>query len=308
MNKSDVCFVGEGRKMQGLFKGSILAFLLIIILVLVPSMSEAQLFLNKNVTSRVNVTNAGPEVLNVTVSNPVTLVAGSFKEIQCNASIRDWNGANDINVVNATFYYFQNQSNDPDDYNFHYTNTSCTEGTTNGFYANYTCTTFLNYFANNGTWFCNVTANDSRNYRSYLNKSFTVNALYAVNVTDVIDYGNLSVTDYSENITALITNFGNMNINVSVLGYGLTQNDGLGFVCAQGSNISVENQRFSSSVGDDWAAKTPLAATNKDLSLTLAQQQNDVVLVTANTYWQLYVPPNPFGLCTGTVRFTATLP
>jgi hypothetical protein len=86
------------------------------------------------------------------------------------------------------------------------------------------------------------------------------------------------------------------------------QGDGLGFVCTQGTNISVQYQRFSSSISANWSSKIPLNITNHDVNLTLLRQEDDVVQVTGDTYWQLYVPPNPFGVCTGTVRFTATAP
>lgn len=309
MKKDKFTFVGEGRRMQGLFKGSILFLLLITFIVCVSINGEAQLFLNKNVTSKVNVTNAGPEVLNIVFSpNPISLVAGSSREINCTALVRDWNGHNDITGVNATFYHSYNLSSNPDDKNVHYTTSNCTQISNDGNYlANYTCSFNISYFANNGTWVCNATVIDMKNYTGQGVRWVNISALYAVNVTDVIDYGNLSVTDYSDNITATITNFGNMDINVSVLGYGLTQGDGLGFVCTQGSNITVENQRFSASP-QPWSSKTALGTTNKDVGLTLAHQTDDVVPVTASSYWQLYVPPNPFGVCTGTVRFTATTP
>lgn len=264
-----------------------------------------------NVTSRVNVTNAFPDVMNVTVGRGtplnVTLNAGSTTLIECNATIRDWNGYNDLTNVTATFYYFLNQSNQSDDRNEHYTNSSCVEiGNDGGYFANYTCNFSVYYFAYNGTWYCNVTATDNKNFTGSRNASTRINPLYALNVTDVIDYGNLSVTDYSANITAVVTNFGNTNLNVSVLGYGAVQGDGLGFVCALGTNISVQYQRFSGVASADWADKIALNTTNRDMNITLARQTDDNTQVTANTYWQLYVPPNPFGLCTGTVRFTAT--
>ncbi|MFA6073389.1 MAG: hypothetical protein WC758_04715 [Candidatus Woesearchaeota archaeon] len=295
--------------MNKLFKGSGIVFLLFFLLFISLSDVEAQTFTHKNVTSRVNVTNAQPEILNFTLSaSPISLNAGGLKEFNCTSLVRDWNGFNDVTGVNATFYFNQNASNDPDDQNVHYTNSSCTEGGNDGLYlVNYTCAFYVSYFANNGSWNCNATAIDQRNYTGSGIKAVNISALYAVNVTDIIDYGNLSVTDYSDNITATITNFGNRAINVSVLGYGLTQGDGLGFVCAQGTNISIENQRFSSSA-QPWASKTVLGITNKDLGLTLAQQTDEIVQVTAESYWQLYVPPNPFGVCTGTVRFTATTP
>lgn len=266
-----------------------------------------------NVTVKVNVTGSFPEVKYVVVGAPapanITLNAGSTRLVQCNATIRDYNGFNDLTGVNATFYYQLNLSNQSDDKNEHYTNASCNETANDGqFIANYSCTFDVMYAAFNGTWYCNVTATDNKNFTGSANNSTRINPLYALNVTDLIDYGNLSVTEYSANKTAVVTNFGNMAINVSVLGYGQSQGDGLGFVCQFGTNISIEYQRFSPSASDGWAAKTPLSATNQDMRSTLARQTNDAVPVNLTTYWQLYVPPNPFGLCTGTVRFTATKP
>ena len=264
-----------------------------------------------NVTTIVNVTNAKPEILNMTVdgsASNLTLNAGGTRQVVCNATIRDWNGYNDLANVNATFYYYLNTSDQPDDMNEHYTNSSCAESSNdNQYLANYTCSFPIKYFANNGTWNCNITVTDNYNFTDARNDSTIIDPLYALNVTDVIDYGNLSVTDYSANVTATVTNFGNTAINVSVLGYGATEGDGLGFVCSLGTNITVDNERFSPSLVD-WGSKKPLSATNQDMNTTLLQQTNDVTPVVNDTFWQLYVPPNPFGVCTGTVRFTATAP
>lgn len=289
-----------------------LAFLLILIFTLFFAFSGIVASYNYehvNVTSKVNVTNAAPEILNTYISSPLVLNAGTTKIVYCNATIRDWNGFGDIDNVNATFYYHLNNSHDPDDNNVHYTNGSCEAISNDGVYiANYSCSFEVYYYANNGTWRCNISANDSYSYNaSNTTSNVTINALYALNVTDVIDYGDLSVTDTSGNITATVTNFGNVPINVSVLGYGVTQGDGVGLVCEYGSNISVENQRFSGALVS-WDDKTLLGTENKDVEITIGKQTEPLTPITANTYWQLYVPPNPFGLCTGTVRFTATTP
>jgi len=263
-----------------------------------------------NVTTQVNVTNAGPDILNISVNGNlnVTLNAGSTYTLTCNASLRDYNGFNDIDVVNATLYFFRNTSGQSDDRNEHYTNVSCEERENDGsFLVNYTCTFEVYYFANNGSWYCNVTANDSYNFGGSLNKSFFINPLYALNVTDMIDYGNLSVYDYSDNETATVTNYGNRPMNISVLGFGTVLGDGVGLVCTQGSNISVGNQRFYKSA-QDWAIKIPLGATNRDMNVTLPQQQDEVTQIIQDTFWQLYVSPNPYGLCSGKIRFTATAP
>jgi hypothetical protein len=212
-----------------------------------------------------------------------------------------------LDVVNATLFYFENSSG-PDNNDVHYTNGSCAEFSNDGQYlANYTCTFDVWYHANSGNWTCNMTATDLGGLDDSDSQNTTFNALFALNVTDVIDYGNLSVTDTSAEITATVTNFGNTAINVSVLGYGATEGDGIGLVCDLGTNISIEHQRFLSTSGiyDD---KTPLSATNQDFGFTLPKPTQATIPVTEDTYWQLYVPPNPFGLCEGTVRFTATTP
>ncbi len=261
-----------------------------------------------NVTTMVNITDAMPEILNVTVEQDITLNAGSTRAVTCNATIRDWNGYQDIDTVNATLYYHLNQSGDPDSGNVHYTNTSCIEDSNDGeFIANYTCTFNVVYYANAGDWFCNVSVNDSFGFTDWDYNETSINELFALNVTDVIDYGDLAVTDTSPDISANITNLGNMDINVSVLGYGETEGDGLGLVCEFGDDIAVEHQRFSG-LSVPWDDKIPLAQTDQDMNITLSQATDATAPVTWETFWQLYVPPNPFGLCTGTLRFTATSP
>lgn len=263
-----------------------------------------------NVTTQVNVTNAGPEIQSIVISpSPnMVLAAGSTKTVYCNTTIRDWNGFADIDTVNATFYHYYNLSTQIDDNNEHYTNTSCAEISNDGQYiANYSCSMEIQYFANNGSWSCNVSVNDTFNFNDALNDTVNVGQLMALNVTDTIDYGSLNVTDYSQNITAVITNFGNADINISVLGYGRVEGDGWGLVCSQGSNITIDNERYYNALVG-WSEKITLTGVNADINVTLNQQVDDAIPVTQNTIWQLYVPPNPFGICNGTVRFTATTP
>jgi hypothetical protein len=262
-----------------------------------------------NVTTRANITNAGPEIMDVLIDQSVTLNAGANKTVYCNATIRDWNGWDDVVLVNATFFHSSSTHESLDDGNTHYTNASCVNtGDDGNFLAYYSCGFEVIHYANNGTWTCNVTAEDTFSFTDSLSNTTTINALFALNVTDTIDYGDLAVTETSANISAFITNFGNVDINVSVLGYGAIEGDGLGLVCTQGSNITVENQRFGINPADDWTSKVPLSSTNQDMSITLLQPTDLTAPVFRETFWQLYVPPNPFGLCTGTVRFTATAP
>jgi len=270
---------------------------------------------NISIDTRVNITDAKPEVLAVTVEDPITLNPGGIHVVACNATVRDWNGYADITNVSAVFWDNVTQTYaSSDDNNDHYTNVTCNWTGDDGNYTRYfTCNFSVEYYANAGTdWVCNVTATDSYAFNSSVGDSdsnyniTTVTPYYALNVTSLIDYGDMAVGDTSAAKDANITNFGNQNINISLKGYGSVENDGLAFVCDVG-NITIDNEKFSlNQTGDYVVDYTSLTtAYQQVLNLTLPQQTNDSVQVTNTTYWRLYVPPNPFGQCNGTIVFQA---
>lgn len=277
---------------------------------------------NITVHTYLNITHSKPDVLNVTVSeapnvsmNNITLVAGGTKKVLCNATVRSWEGFIDIQKVNATLYHLAtSSSNSSDDNNSHYTNVSCAINSSLGpFIGWYECYFDVMYYVNNGTWVCNVSVANSY---TVVNSNFTGSGynttvfypLYALNVTDGIDYGGVAVEEYSTpDRSANLTNLGNMNINITVEGYGVTRGDGLAMNCSLTGNIAVENERFSASSGQAYGAKTPLTSAAGGVmipSLTMPKQINST-LVENSTYWQIYVPPNPAGNCTGNIIFTA---
>jgi len=275
---------------------------------------------NVSVDTRVNITQSLPTVLGVFISDGfgnvtnMTLNAGTFKTIYCNASIQDFNGGATILNVSSTF--FRNttgvNTSSPDDNNTHYTNASCTGAAPSGFFRNFTCGFRVQYHADPGRWICNVTAMDSyTNFTAGIgnqsNHNVTnINALLALNVTTLIDYGNLAVGDVSTPQQANVTNLGNMNINISVKGYGLNISDGLAMVCEQG-NISIQYEKYN--ISDGGQVPTNYINLSNTLTqvpgFTILQQQNDSAQTYNTTYWLLVVPPNPFGICNGTVVFQA---
>ncbi len=260
---------------------------------------------NVSIDTRVNITNAAPEILSVTLPASVTLVAGSTQLIECNVSVRDFNGWEDLNYTRAVFYHLSSSPGAADDNNTHYTNGSCIQVSTNGDYANYTCGFLVYYYALNGTWTCNATVYDNRSFNDSELNTTTINQLLALNVTPLIDYGDMAIGETSPNRTANVTNIGNVDIRVAVKGYGQTMNDGLAFVCQEG-NISITNQKYSVNNTDDYGAKTSLTSSFQNIGFPSIPKQNDPSTMQTNTsYWQLYVPPNPFGQCNGTIIFQA---
>ncbi|MBN2422491.1 hypothetical protein JXB41_04650, partial [Candidatus Woesearchaeota archaeon] len=239
-----------------------------------------------------------------------------------NITVRDWNGYQDINLTNATFYAYTNTSGDPDNNNAHYTDALCDFISGSGYLANYTCNFSVYYYAINGTWTVNVSVYDDSymedpvnfsDFKDWMTNTTIIHPLYALNVTDGIDYGEmqlLAAGDISANITSNITNFGNMPINVTVQGYGLSIGDGLAMVCDQ-RNISIDDERFSVDADDNFAAKIALDGNIQTIGGLTIQKQTDPGTQMINvTYWQLYIDPNdsPFGVCNGSVIFSAVAP
>jgi len=86
-------------------------------------------YANITVKTNLTITHSKPNVLNVTVSEAlnlsalnVTIKAGDTKSVICNATVRDWEGYNDIVKVNATLYQVATSNNSANDsFNNHYT-------------------------------------------------------------------------------------------------------------------------------------------------------------------------------------------
>ncbi len=285
----------------------VLVFLILIVLAIVAA-PHVFSYDETNVSTTVNVTNSKPTVLNVEIQDDgdITLQEGTTQTVWCNVSIRDFNGYDDIENVNATFWDPLNttEGNLTLDNNSKYVNTSCAFMSGNGYFANYTCTFEVLYYANNGTWNCNVSVNDSYNFNANGSNTTIVQPLYAFNMSDLIDYGNMAVEETSSNIDFNITNWGNQRINVSVWGFGNETTDGLAMVCEVG-NITIANERYSVDSGSTWATMDPLTGSAVQVpGLTIDKQINTTEILNS-TYWSLYIPPNPFGRCNGTVVIEA---
>ncbi|RME53521.1 hypothetical protein D6783_01810 [Candidatus Woesearchaeota archaeon] len=252
-----------------------------------------------------------PSIRIVAITQNIILNAGSTKQVECNATITDEDGPGDIATVNATLYHTQNTSSDPDHPRYHYTNASCQQYGTSANSANYTCAFFIQYYALNGTWECNASVKDLQGLANSTTNQTTVDPLLAINVTPVlIDYGNVPAGGTSQEQTVNITNVGNVPINVSVYGYGATPGDGLAMVCSTG-NITISDERYASTPGVAYAAKTLLTAILQDAGITLPPQTTQATSEDS-LYFQLGItptdPPLSLGTCNGTVVFQANTP
>lgn len=272
-----------------------------------PKFSTADPYSSINLTMQ----NIAPLISSIRIDNPVDLLAGNNLSLLCNISVTEYNSILDIRNVNATFYLDSAGLNAPDDNNDHYTNRSCVNYSSSQFQSNYSCRFKVAHYASNGTWRCNASVSDFDNASEYANISTVVNELLAVDFSSaVIDYGNLKATNISSNdFNLTMINAGNVPINLSFRSFAPNESMGylnLSMTCPVG-NISNANQRFSMEDGTDFSLMNRANNETQDLNVTLYQKIDDSVLgnETNTTYWKLQVPALTYGICNGTVLFTA---
>ena len=289
---------------------------------------------NISVIAKVNVTNTEPNITSVIVDddegNPaseIDLTANGVTRVTCNATIFDYNGNQDINPnkTNATLYIRGINTLDPDDNNHKYTNSSCGVcETLTATSSRCSCTFALNYYTNySSNWICNFSVTDNGGTQipsrqinlsdNQASDTVTVTRLLAINTTQILDYGNLTVTETSEEIVHNVSNAGNTNLNLTLRGYGgdnETVGENLSMICDFG-NISIGYQRFS--VGSEnlgatsYSTMTVLRNMTQNTSLALPQRINDADYGSDrnSTFWRLQVPLSVGGLCNGTIIFGA---
>ncbi len=298
----------NNKELNILLFGLLILFGTWILLLTEPLISSQPYNASALVNTTVNITNSAPLVSNVLLDTPVDLIAYDNKTVYCNATIFDFD--NQTQEVNATLYLNGITTPiSPDDGNNHYSNTSCTRVGPQDRTMNYICTFDIRYYANNNTnWICNVTAKDTGNaYNSNISNLATINPLVAIKLPPLIDYGDLAVTDISDDIDANVTNAGNRDANISVEGWGATPGDGLAFVCDFGT-IDISYERYNITTGiNNYPFMTELTTTTTMIPRFYVQQRTDESLDSFNsTWWKVQIPIGAGGVCNGTILFSAT--
>ncbi len=289
-------------------------------------------FDNTSVQSRVNVTNAAPAVLQVVLyeqgSGPgvaITLSEGTTTEVVCNATYQDNNGYQDINITNSNATAWINPIvgfTAADDNNNHYTNRTCTITQINTSAGMLSCSFQFEYYAlNDSRWLCNATVQDLDGLSAYnRSEDATVAALYAINLTTfnesmMLDFGNMAPGDITADAAEQyvnVTNSGNINISLSIGGYGVNASDGLAMNCTVG-NISADNLRYNYSDNQAFATSmfnltvNALPGSIPALRIPVRVDDGDTEFKnsTNTTFWKLSVPAGTKGFCNGTVIFSA---
>jgi len=272
---------------------------------------------NVTTITRVRVTNTAPNLTNVFVTpSTIDLTPGNVTNVNCTGNFYDANGWDDIGSIKAYLYDTDYGYGATQDYNFRYINSSCGNATTactqlDATNSSCTCRFDVRYFANNGSWICNMTIGDIFGLNATENSSImAINPTIGINAPSEIDFGNLSITETSAQKAANLSNYGNVPINVTLRGYGGTDpalQNNISMICDTG-NISNDYERYSTASGTAFGAMYNVTnETTRISGFLLSARTNDTAYGndTNTTYWRLYVPPMVSGYCNGTLEFYA---
>ena len=247
---------------------------------------------------------ADPTVGVISSPSSVNLNSGASKFINCNATVTDLDGYQNITNANATF--FDTTASGSDDNNNHYTNSSCTLSGGAGNTTTTVCGFSIQYYANPAAnWECNITATDgSTSASNTTGQTITVQELKALSVAplsfthstgDTIPLGNTSIQE-----SLNITNLGNINITLEVNGSGTAMD------CAIGT-VPLANMKYNISSGFAFSTGIALTSTVTNVSnLVVAQQTDDSSQSVNYLYWLLQMPGTGVeGDCTGSITINA---
>ncbi len=246
----------------------------------------------------------------------IDLTEGTTYTAYCTGTVNDTNGYGD--VVNLTGVFF-NDADSTNDYTWVgttntsilYHNTSCTMTNQVGQYADGRCDFAVQYYASNGTWKCNLTATDIANEHgsTATEDAIEIEDLIALDVPATLNFGTLSVGDYSAEKTVTVTNSGNTNIDILLDAYGADDGDGNSMNCTGGGvkNITLasNSMKYNSTQADQDFDVNMTAITDTAVAIaTFDLYQSDASAnSTKATYWMLNVPTGVEGTCRGILTF-----
>lgn len=289
----------------------------------------------KNVTTNVTIVNAAPVISEVTLKDadgaaPMDLSPNTSVVINCTGRAYDKDGTADLTgsggLINATLF---DSTSNPDavaNFSTHYKNSSCTITNPDSDATNVTFVCGFNVFfnANPDTWTCNATPVDTNAAVGVgLIDTETMGVLMAVDISDSIDFGDLSIDSNTgtTDTTSIVYNEGNIIFDINLQGFANSTNRTLTIhnnsMNCDTNKINDSHLRYSLSTGQSWSTGKAIIWSNTtgydDTTFSLTEnntaedQTVDPLPSYKNVYWGFGIPITPIvsGECSGFVQFTA---
>jgi len=247
--------------------------------------------------------------------NEIDLIAASSRNVLCEAVVEDLDG-DVLKNARAEFFSLSSFYGDVDDNNYHYTNNSCYLNSSYGGEneTKIVCGFDLMYYSNYGDWSCFFYVEDNLSSVANNTDETYLNPLLSVGAVSSVDFGELNVGAVSEEKIVNITNYGNVDINLSLSGYSGESMDGFAMNCSVGENISIGYQKYNLTSSTPGVLNLS-SFENRYLNLTsdsvvrefeLRAREDDFQNNAFNeTYWRIYVPVGVGGSCQGNIVFGA---
>ena len=259
-----------------------------------------------DVTSQATVTNQAPSVGSLTITGAtggIDLSAGSTAAVDCNATITDSNGYNDVASANAVIWANTTTEGGEADYTGHYANASCTLSGGSGTTVNARCTFYLQFYANETDWTCKVYAVDNASQSASNNSTVAVNQLVALDLASAtLNFGAALAPGTGQgtsNKTETVTNYGNTQIDIRVNGTVMSH-------ASLVASIAVGNLYYdiTSNAMESETALSAVATTVSSFNLAKGAAS------TKDSWWDLHVPAGsaqwvPAGTYSGTITVSA---
>lgn len=270
--------------------------------------------LNETGNTKVTITSAAPYVISVFLednltspANELDLNASGGKLMNCTGYVNDTDGLADISAVIAEIYGSSGSFGGANNDGYHYSS-NCSFSTSTGYF---NCIfPRVQFYAEAGTWTCNVTVNDSANSNDINGNTTTMNTLLAIDIPDqafVIDFGSVAIGQVSNNQSVVFENEGNVAIDVDldVWEDPGTLNSADAMNCTTGT-IPVAN--INASLNDSEVNISLATSGMININASLAKATGNAASPTNDTMYFILRVPNSgvSGICTGDVFFGAT--
>lgn len=234
----------------------------------------------------------------------VTLTEGTTTSIDCVGTVTDSDGFADIATTTAYLMKTGTASSTADSNDTKYTlsgDSECVPSGGSGNSETYTCSFDVQFYAEAGSWTCEMWPEDGGQLGSSASDTITINELLALSVSNAIDYGTLSggQDTGSTNATTTITNTGNVEIYSEIGGDNMVSG---------ANSISYAQQKYSLSGFTYSSGGTVLApsSTPDEVQLNLPKPTAATSTVTDEVYWGIAIPGlQPSGAYTGQNYFIA---
>jgi len=245
-----------------------------------------------------------------TPENEIDLIAASTRKVVCEAVVEEYDNQS-LNNATARFFADSSFYGDSDDNNTHYTNNSCFM---NSSYGNQgqtkiNCSFQVQYYANSENWTCVIEAEDNLSVEGNGSDKTFINSLLSIGAVSEVGFGNISKGTVTDETVLNITNYGNVEVDLSLYGYGGQEDDNLSMTCKTG-NISIDYTKYNltaSNPGERNLSEIEnfylnLSSNPVSRDFNLGYRTDDFINNAIKpTYWRVYAPESIEGNCSGNI-------